>query len=80
MCFPPTFLDKKRTQPPWQPPSGTVDVGLKMFNSLTRKKVWAQQLGGIIAYRSYESWSQSTALDAHHFKESNFCLLLIPIN
>jgi len=29
----------KRTQPPWQPPSGSVDVGLQIFNSLTRKKV-----------------------------------------
>jgi len=29
----------KRTQPPWQPSSGSVDVGLQIFNSLTRKKV-----------------------------------------
>jgi len=29
----------RRTQPTWQPPSGSVDVGLQIFNSLTRKKV-----------------------------------------
>jgi len=29
----------RRIQPPWQPPSGSVDVGLQIFNSLTRKKV-----------------------------------------
>jgi len=29
----------KRTQPPWEPPSGSVDVGLQIFNSLTRRKV-----------------------------------------
>jgi len=29
----------KRIQPPWQPPSGSVNVGLQIFNSLTRKKV-----------------------------------------
>ena len=30
----------KRAQPQWQPPSGSgADVGLKLFNSLTRKKV-----------------------------------------
>lgn len=30
--------DSRRRQPPWQPPIGGVDVGLKLYNSLTRKK------------------------------------------
>ncbi|KAK2181284.1 hypothetical protein NP493_402g01035 [Ridgeia piscesae] len=29
----------KRAQPQWQPPEGKFDVGLKLYNSLTRQKV-----------------------------------------
>ena len=28
----------RRVQPPWHPPTGGVVTGLKLFNSLTRKK------------------------------------------
>jgi len=38
-CFGADKAGSKRTQPPWQPPSGSVNVGLQIFNSLTRKKV-----------------------------------------
>ena len=31
-------IGSKRGQPVWQAPDGSVDVGLKLFNSLTRKK------------------------------------------
>ena len=33
------LVSNKRGQSPWQVPKGSVDVGLKLYNSLTRKKV-----------------------------------------
>lgn len=38
----------RRVQPPWQPPEGSVNVGLQVYNSLTRKKVRMRILFGLL--------------------------------
>lgn len=46
------FSDKtasgRRVQPSWQPPEGSVNVGLQVYNSLTRKKVRMRILFGLL--------------------------------